>query len=74
MALTSHVEEYLEVIYRLGGQDAPVPMAALAERLDISVVSANEMVRRLQEQGLVRYTPYHGVRLSCAATGCGSAF
>jgi DtxR family Mn-dependent transcriptional regulator len=63
MALTAHTEEYLEMIYRLGGQEAPVPLAALAERLDISVVSANEMVRRLQEQGLVHYTPYRGVRL-----------
>jgi len=63
MALTAHVEEYLEAIYRLGGQDTPVPVAALAKRLDISVVSANEMVRRLQEQDLVQYTPYQGVLL-----------
>ena len=63
MALTSHVEEYLEAIYRLGGQDTPVPLAALAKRLDISVVSANEMVRRLQEQALLQYTPYRGVLL-----------
>ena len=63
MALTSHVQEYLEAIYRLGGQDTPVPIAALAKRLEISVVSANEMVRRLQEQDLLRYTPYHGVLL-----------
>ena len=63
MALTSHVEEYLEAIYRLGGQDTPVPLTALAKRLDISVVSANEMVRRLQEQALLQYTPYRGVLL-----------
>jgi len=63
MALTAHVEEYLEAIYRLGGQDTPVPVGALAQHLDISVVSANEMVRRLQEQDLVRYTPYRGVTL-----------
>lgn len=63
MALTAHVEEYLEAIYRLGGQETPVPISALAKRLDISVVSANEMVRRLQEQDLVQYTPYQGVLL-----------
>jgi DtxR family Mn-dependent transcriptional regulator len=63
MALTPHVEEYLEAIYRLGGQDRPVPLAALAKCLDISLVSANEMVHRLQEQALLRYTPYHGVLL-----------
>ena len=73
MALTPHVEEYLEAIYRLGGQDSPVPLAALAKRLDISLVSANEMVHRLQEQGLLEYTPYHGVLLQqdglCEALG-----
>jgi DtxR family Mn-dependent transcriptional regulator len=63
MGLTAHVEEYLEAIYRLGGQDAPVPVAALAKRLDISAVSANEMVRRMQQEGLVEYAPYHGVLL-----------
>jgi DtxR family Mn-dependent transcriptional regulator len=63
MTLTSHVEEYLEAIYRLGGQDTPVPLAALAKRLNISLVSANEMVHRLQEQSLLQYTPYHGVLL-----------
>jgi DtxR family Mn-dependent transcriptional regulator len=63
MALTPHAEEYLEAIYRLGGQHKPVPLGALAKNLDISAVSANEMVRRLQEQDLLRYTPYHGVLL-----------
>jgi len=63
MTLTSNVEEYLEAIYRLGGQNTPVPIAALAESLDISVASTNEMVRRLQKQDLVQYTPYRGVLL-----------
>jgi DtxR family Mn-dependent transcriptional regulator len=61
--LTSHAEEYLEAIYRLGGQDAPVQLSALSETLGLSASSVNEMVRRLEEQGLVCYTPYRGVRL-----------
>jgi DtxR family Mn-dependent transcriptional regulator len=62
--LTSHREEYLEAIYHLGGQDGPVPLSALAEVLDLSTVSVNEMVRRLEGQGLVAYTPYRGVCLA----------
>jgi DtxR family Mn-dependent transcriptional regulator len=62
--LTSSVEEYLEAIYKLGGQDIPVQLSTLAEHLDYSAASVNEMVRRLHEQGLATYTPYHGVRLS----------
>ena len=71
--LTSHAEEYLEAVYKLGGQDTPVPLSDLAERLELSVTSVNEMVRRLAEQGLLSYTPYRGALLSeegtCRALG-----
>jgi DtxR family Mn-dependent transcriptional regulator len=53
----------MEAIYRLGGHSEPVGLADLAEQLSLSVASVNEMVRRLEEQGLVRYTPYRGVVL-----------
>lgn len=62
--LTSSIEEYLEAIYKLGGHDSTVRLSTLAEHLDYSAASVNEMVRRLDEQGLAIYTPYHGVRLS----------
>ena len=62
--LTSSVEEYLEAIYKLGGHDTPVQLSTLAEHLDYSAASVNEMVRRLDEQKLATYIPYHGVRLS----------
>jgi DtxR family Mn-dependent transcriptional regulator len=61
--LTPHAEEYLEAIYRLGGQASPVHLTALAEHLCLSAASVNEMVRRLEEQELVSYTPYRGVVL-----------
>jgi DtxR family Mn-dependent transcriptional regulator len=61
--LTAHAEEYLEAIYKLGGQDSPVHLSSLAEYLCLSAASVNEMVRRLAEQELVSYTPYHGVLL-----------
>ena len=58
------VEEYLEVIYRLTEKGDPAPLTLLAERLAISSVSANEMVRKLAERGLVTYEPYKGVSLT----------
>jgi len=61
--LTPHAEEYLEAIYRLGGQDSPVHLSPLAEHLSLSAAAVNEMVRRLEEQDLVSYTPYRGVKL-----------
>ena len=66
--VTPSAEEYLEAIYRLGGHEAPVHLSELAERLDLSAASVNEMVRRLEEQSLVEYTPYRGVQLSQEGT------
>jgi DtxR family Mn-dependent transcriptional regulator len=62
--LTPHAEEYLEAIYRLGGQDGPVHLSSLAEHMALSAVSVNEMVRRLEEQSLVQYRPYVGTQLT----------
>jgi Mn-dependent DtxR family transcriptional regulator len=59
MTLSFGAEECLKAICHLGVHDRPVPLAALAERLDISVVSANEMCPAPD---------------SSAATGCGSTF
>jgi DtxR family Mn-dependent transcriptional regulator len=62
--ITPQAEEYLEAIYRLGEQETPVSLTALAAQLELSAPSVNEMVRRLEEQEWVSYTPYKGVQLS----------
>jgi len=62
--LSQNVEEYLEAIYKLAQHGAPAGIPALAERLGVSSVSANEMVRRLERDGLVTYAPYKGVTLT----------
>lgn len=64
--VTESIEEYLEAIYKLGERGQPVALSALAERLKISSVSANEMVRKLVERELVLYEPYKGVSLTPA--------
>lgn len=46
------------------GTPPPIPLAALAEALAIQQVSANQMVRKLDDAGLVTYTPYKGVALT----------
>ena len=45
---------------------AVVPVPALAEQLGISPVSTNQMCRKLQDLGLMRYRPYRGVTLTDA--------
>lgn len=67
ITLTSESEEmYLVSIASLleAGIQAPVPVSQLAEKLGIQPVSANQMIRKLEESGMLVYTPYKGVELS----------
>ncbi len=64
--VTESAEEYLEAICKLGEEGQPVAVSALAKHLEISSVSANEMVRKLVERDLVLYEPYKGVSLTPA--------
>lgn len=58
------VEMYLKSLAELGGDRDPVPIGRVAERLGVSPVSANEMMKRLGQQGLVEHLPYKGVSLT----------
>jgi DtxR family Mn-dependent transcriptional regulator len=59
-------EMYLITIARLieRGVEAPVPIPLLAGELSIQPVSANQMVHKLAEEGLVEYLPYKGAQLT----------
>ena len=61
--LSESTEMYLKAMAELDNGEA-VSISRLAERLSVTPVSANEMVRRLGEQGLVLHTPYKGVNLT----------
>lgn len=58
------VEEYIEAIYRLGGDESTVCTCDLAEQLSVSPPSVTTMLRRLSRDGLVTHTRYHGIRLT----------
>lgn len=58
------VEMYLKTIAELSDGHSPVIIARVAERLGISPVSANEMMKRLVEQGLLTHERYKGVVLT----------
>ena len=46
------------------GLPSPFQVSVLARELSIQPVSANQMIRRLEESGLVIYTPYRGVTMT----------
>lgn len=46
------------------GTRGPLALAALGSSLDVSAASVNEMVRKLEQRGLLTYQPYRGVELT----------
>jgi DtxR family Mn-dependent transcriptional regulator len=64
ISISDSVEMYLVSILRLAGDRLPVPLSKLAAVMEVSPVSANQMVRKLQDEGLVIYEPYKGVAVT----------
>jgi len=63
-ASSESVEMYIKSVAELGGDELPVPIGRVAERLGVSPVSANEMMKRLADQDLIDHQPYKGVTLT----------
>ncbi len=64
---TSEAEEMYLITIAMAiedGHEGPVPVPLLAEELEVTRVTANEMVRKLAERDLITYTPYKGVSLA----------
>ena len=58
-------ENYAKAIYELQEKDArAVRTTEVAQRLGVTPASASGMLKRLAEEGVVSYQPYHGARLT----------
>ena len=58
------VEEYVEAIYDLAGEDGSARTTEVARRLGNSPASVTEVFQRMAESGLVRYESHRGARLA----------
>ncbi|WP_135302182.1 metal-dependent transcriptional regulator [Haloarcula amylovorans] len=57
--------QYLKAIYLTQQQeDGPASTGAIADLLDVSPASANEMIGKLEERGLLEHEKYKGVDLT----------
>ena len=45
-------------------ESSSIPIPDIAAKLDVQPVSANQMVKKLEDAGVVQYTPYKGVALT----------
>jgi DtxR family Mn-dependent transcriptional regulator len=62
--------QYLKTIYLVQQQaDGPASTGAIAENLDVSPASANEMIGKLEDRGLADHEKYKGVSLTDEGIG-----
>ncbi len=62
--LSKQIEDYLKNIFKLQQVSPRVSTSAIAESMNISAASVTSMVKKLDQLGLLTYTPYKGVVLS----------
>ena len=65
-AVTSSMEDYLEMIYRIYITGEAVRVKAIAEKLNVKPSSATKMVANLKNQGLVTSEKYGYIQLTDA--------
>lgn len=62
--MTENKEDYLKVIYELGGNYKQVNNKDICLALGVSAPSVSEMLKKLLEEGYIEYTPYKGIKLT----------
>ena len=62
--MTPNKEDYLKMIYELGGTTKKVTNKQLVTGLKVSAASVSEMVTKLLKEGFVEHIPYHGIHLT----------
>ena len=69
-SLSESTEMYLITIHKIHEccNNMPIPIPQIAEALIVQPVSANQMIKKLADDGLVKYTPYKGVELTTEGT------
>ncbi|MEN4017466.1 MAG: DtxR family transcriptional regulator [Methanobacterium sp.] len=62
--LSENIEEYLEVLYKLGPKGETVSTTQISEKLKIAPASVTQMLQKLSRKGYVQYSPYKGAVLT----------
>lgn len=66
MAMTPNKEDYLKMIFELGGDTALISNKQIVAGLSVSAASVSEMITKLVEQQYVTHTPYQGIKLTAS--------
>jgi len=57
-------QDYLKAIYGISKNEDIVSTTQISHKLDITPASVTEMLKKLAEEGYVKYSPYHGSTLT----------
>lgn len=62
--MTPNREDYLKLIFELGGDKNKVNNKQIVSGLNVSAASVSEMITKLLKEELVEHSPYQGVQLT----------
>lgn len=62
--MTPNKEDYLKLIFELGGYDKKINNKSIVAGLNVSAASVSEMITKLEKEGFVKHSPYQGVQLT----------
>ena len=57
-------QDYLKAIYSIAKNGDLVSNNEISQKLDVAPASVTEMLKKLSEEGYIKYSPYHGSTLS----------
>ena len=57
-------QDYLKAVYGLSRNGDLVSTTEISHRLDVAPASVTEMLKKLSEDGYIKYSPYHGSTLT----------
>jgi DtxR family Mn-dependent transcriptional regulator len=57
-------QDYLKAVYSLLRNDDLVSTTEISHKLDVAPASVTEMLKKLSQEGYIRYSPYHGSTLT----------
>ena len=72
--MTPNKEDYLKLIFEIGGDTELVSNKQIVAGMHVSAASVSEMINKLGEEKLVAHTPYQGGYLSAQSSSLGSLF
>lgn len=62
--MTPNKEDYLKIIFEVGGTHKKVSNKDIVSGLNVSPASVSEMMTKLLKEGYITHTPYQGVQLT----------